>query len=85
MANLPYKPTHYLKHADYYVTTARNPEDIDDKDFHLNSITELNENQLSILPSNKHRKSKSSQNTISARKELKFRHYETAIKELKDE
>lgn len=85
MADLPYKPTYYLKHADYYVTNARNPEDIDDKNFHLNSITELNENQLSTLPSNKHSKSNSSQNTISAHKKLKFRHYETAIKELKDE
>jgi len=90
MAKLPYKPTYFLANADFFITNTRNPEDIDDQDFCLETISELDKEELAKLQSITSQHSKyqiiSSRNTLSDLKQLlKFRHYQTAIKELTDE
>lgn len=85
MAKLPYEPTYFLANADYFITNTRNPEDINDLNFDLDTISELKDIDLNKLPSRQGYPSSRKINNISNIKKLKFRHYETAIKELNNE
>lgn len=91
MAKLPYKPTYFLANADFFITNTHNPEDIDDHDFCLETISELDKQDLTNLQSTKNNHSKYQMDpepltdTLSNLNQLKFRHYQTAIEELTDE